>query len=160
MAPSQGKDLALFLKQVIVLQKTCQIPHLPLLVCLEVLILMPCSQLRASVLFLKDTEISFHLPCFRFTWGKSHYSLKSPRKAPDLSCSAMYHSAQTKLARQPCSQKTFSLPQEAEDTRFCTMFSSLFLLYQTSAVHSWMSAQEDVSEALLPIYLSEDRPRI
>lgn len=31
MTPSQGKDLALFLKQVIVLQKACQIPHLPLL---------------------------------------------------------------------------------------------------------------------------------
>lgn len=144
IAPSQGKDLPLLLKQVIVLQKKCQIPHLPPLVCLEVVILTARSLLRASSHHqLSSWRTLRFLPTFLASdlHGREHYFLESPSKA--LTCPAVLCIIQLRqnLQKQPCSQKTQFSPQEAEGIRFCTVFSSLFLLYQTSAVHS----QLDVS---------------
>lgn len=90
IAPSQGKDLPLLLKQVIVLQKKCQIPHLPPLVCLEVVILTARSLLRASSHHqLSSWRTLRFLPTFLASdlHGRERYSLESPSKA--LTCPAV-----------------------------------------------------------------------
>lgn len=75
IAPSQGKDLPLLLKQVIVFTKEMSNPSPPATCLLGSCDFNGAFSIKGfftpSVIFLKDTEISSYLPCFRFTWERA-----------------------------------------------------------------------------------------